>query len=729
SLLLGNILEWYEFCLFSFLEPYFEKSFFQGSSVAAWLGFAITFLARPFGGMALGLLGDLFGRKVSTFLSIFGMLLGTVGQGLVPSFQNGEALGYLGLILLILLRVIQGISTGGEIAAVPTYLTEVGAKKSLACCIVLIPATSQVGYFLAQLVSFAFEEALGEEAMTSWGWRLPFLLALLPGIPATLGRRCIPESEAYLGAQVEAPVQDARSAASSALSKMRELIRAYGPKLLLGFGAVAAVSVLQYGGMTWGLVTLKKSGVSGRVRIAAGASANALVILLGPVVGLFADRRGVAFIQLLGSLYLMVFGAPLLVAISTVQQPELIILLYGLGYGILGALFMVHMLQVVELFPVEVRNAGMGLSYNVGVCIFGGFAPMLSEASVLWFSWAPALLLAGGGLVTACATLTSLKMQSRGMMRLTHTRSEPYFRLCGKEPFAYPKEFDKSEPSPQKKDEAQQIPDDSEVQSVVALSADVGIGIRGLEGLQAFNVSDYGISQFRFLQYILLVHGRWCYRRIAILANYMFYKNFVCVLPQYFLGAVSGFSGQKLYNDILYQGYNVFFTFIPIMVFAVLDQDVPKKASLQYPELYRAGQQRLYMNYTVSLGWIASGVWHGLVVFFVPYMVMSNGNITHSDGKANDIWLVGSVVFFLVCLVTNLTVVLETCYLNWIVGLGLFLSLLAWIVFQGYISGLHGVVVTSEFYGSMQRLLGCPMIYLLVLTSTAMALMADIHTK
>eukprot|EP00439_Symbiodinium_sp_Y106_P065004 s189_g10.t1 len=565
--------------------------------------------------------------------------------------------------------------------------------------------------------------------MTSWGWRLPFLLALLPGITATLGRRCIPESEAYLRAQGDFPAQDAHSAASSALAKTRELIRAYGPKLLLGFGAVAAAAVLQYGGLTWGLVTLKKSGISGRVRITAGAAANASVILLGPVVGLFADRHGVAFTQLVGSLSLMVFGGPLLVAISTVEQPELIILLYGLGYGILGALFMVQMLQVVELFPVEVRNVGVGLSYNMGMCIFGGFAPMLFEASVLWFSWAPALLLAGGGLVTACATLTSLKMQSRGMMRLTHTRSEPYFRLCGKELFAYPQELEKSEPSPQKKDEVQQMPQDSEVQSVVALSADVGIGIRGLEGLQAFNVSDYGISQFRFLQYILLVHGRWCYRRIAILANYMFYKNFVCVLPQYFLGAVSGFSGQKLYNDILYQGYNVFFTFIPIMVFAVLDQDVPKKASLQYPELYRAGQQRLYMNYTVSLGWIASGVWHGLVVFFVPYMVMSNGNITHSDGKANDIWLVGSVVFFLVCLVTNLTVVLETCYLNWIVGLGLFLSLLAWIVFQGYISGLHGVVVTSEFYGSMQRLLGCPMIYLLVLTSTAMALMADIHTK
>lgn len=261
------------------------------------------------------------------------------------------------------------------------------------------------------------------------------------------------------------------------------------------------------------------------------------------------------------------------------------------------------------------------------------------------------------------------------------------------------------------------------------MSADVGIGIRGLEGLQAFNVSDYGISQFRFLQYLLLVHGRWCYRRIAILANYMFYKNFVCVLPQYFLGAVSGFSGQKLYNDILYQFYNVFFTFVPIMVFAVLDQDVPKKASLKYPELYRAGKERMYMNVQVCLGWIASGVWHGLVVFFIPYLVMSNGNTTHPDGKANDIWLVGSVVFFQVCLVTNLTVLLETCYLNWVVALGFFLSLLAWVLFQGYISGLHGVVVTSEFYGSMQRLLGCPMIYLIVITSSAMALMADIHAK
>ena len=82
ALLLGNILEWYEFAIYSFLEPYLEAQFFHGSAISTWLGFACTFAARPFGGIALGLLGDLFGRKVSTFLSICGMVIGTVGQGL-----------------------------------------------------------------------------------------------------------------------------------------------------------------------------------------------------------------------------------------------------------------------------------------------------------------------------------------------------------------------------------------------------------------------------------------------------------------------------------------------------------------------------------------------------------------------------------------------------------------------------------------------------------------------
>lgn len=154
SLLLGNILEWYEFAIFAFLEPYLQSNFFHGSAITTWLGFASTFLARPFGGLVLGILGDLFGRKVSTFLSILGMLIGTVGQGMVPTYQSGQICGTIGVVLLVVFRILQGICTGGEIAAVSTYITEVGAKRSLARCMVLIGITCTMGLVILKVWFF-----------------------------------------------------------------------------------------------------------------------------------------------------------------------------------------------------------------------------------------------------------------------------------------------------------------------------------------------------------------------------------------------------------------------------------------------------------------------------------------------------------------------------------------------------------------------------------------------
>eukprot|EP00401_Gymnodinium_catenatum_P072459 CAMPEP_0117537468 /NCGR_PEP_ID=MMETSP0784-20121206/41980_1 /TAXON_ID=39447 /ORGANISM="" /LENGTH=1179 /DNA_ID=CAMNT_0005334055 /DNA_START=5 /DNA_END=3544 /DNA_ORIENTATION=+ len=261
-------------------------------------------------------------------------------------------------------------------------------------------------------------------------------------------------------------------------------------------------------------------------------------------------------------------------------------------------------------------------------------------------------------------------------------------------------------------------------------SANVGIGIRGLEGLQAFNVCDYGIAQFSFLQDLLFVHGRWCYRRVAILVNYTFYKNVVVVMPQYFLGFVSGFSGQKLYNDLMYQSYNVVHSLLPIVLFGVVDQDVSRTESLRHPELYELGVQRAYLNPRVSAGWLMSGLWHALVVFVVPYCAMGNGNIIHSDGKANDIWFVGSVVYLLVTIVVNMVVVLETCFLNWITAFGICFSLFWWTLLHGAFSGLlTQSVVMSELHGSMLRMFCCPMFYLAVLIAVAIATMVDFQIK
>lgn len=370
--------------------------------------------------------------QVSTFLSIFGMLCGTVLQGLLPTFQHGPVAGTIGVSLLVFLRLLQGISAGGEIASVTTYITEVCHPRVLARTLVLMPITSNVGYFLAQLVSFGAEEVFGEDAMHSWGWRVPFLLAIFPGALAALGRRSIPESELFL----EAQVQESRS---SAVSKTRQLLASYGPQIIVGFGALAAVSVVLYGGMTWGLVAMKKKGLSNRFRILAGCGANSLVILMAPLVGWVTDMRGAAWVQTLAGLCIAVVGMPLMMMIewSVVYSPWSAVVLYSLGYSFFGAFVMMHFLQVVELFPVEVRNAGVGLSYNIGVCIFGGFAPMVFEA-VSFTSWLPGLLLALSGLVTALTTLVSLRFQSMGKIQLTHLRHEPYFRCCGRESFPFP---------------------------------------------------------------------------------------------------------------------------------------------------------------------------------------------------------------------------------------------------------------------------------------------------
>ncbi|CAK9001508.1 Ectoine/proline transporter ProP, partial [Durusdinium trenchii] len=248
-----------------------------------------------------------------------------------------------------------------------------------------------------------------------------------------------------------------------------ELLASYWPQVLLGVGAVASVSVLQYGGISWHLVSLKKKGLSSQARIACAAGANALTVGLAPLVGWLGDRQGAAWVMMVTSAMMALLGMPLLLAMdAAVEQPEVEIGLFTIAFGILGALEMCHFLQVVELFPVDVRNAGVGLSYNLGVCLFGGFAPMAFEAAAATpgcGTWLPAALFAAGGLITATATLASLCLQSKGKIQLTHVRHEPYFRCWGRERFQCgprPKE-------PAGLDEGEDVPQKEEFRSVVQL--------------------------------------------------------------------------------------------------------------------------------------------------------------------------------------------------------------------------------------------------------------------
>ncbi|XP_035800156.2 phospholipid-transporting ATPase ID isoform X2 [Amphiprion ocellaris] len=161
-------------------------------------------------------------------------------------------------------------------------------------------------------------------------------------------------------------------------------------------------------------------------------------------------------------------------------------------------------------------------------------------------------------------------------------------------------------------------------------SAHIGVGISGQEGIQAVLASDYSFSQFRFLQRLLLVHGRWSYLRMCRFLCYFFYKNFAFTMVHFWFGFFCGFSAQTVYDQYFITLYNIVYTSLPVLAMGIFDQDVPDQRSLEYPKLYEPGQLNLLFNKREFFICIAQGIYTSVVLFFVPYAILSDA--TQSTG-------------------------------------------------------------------------------------------------
>lgn len=218
-------------------------------------------------------------------------------------------------------------------------------------------------------------------------------------------------------------------------------------------------------------------------------------------------------------------------------------------------------------------------------------------------------------------------------------------------------------------------------------TAHVGVGIYGQEGLQAANSGDFAISRFKFLQRLLFVHGRWSARRIGILICYMFYKNVILVLPQFIFAFLCMSSGQAFYLDYpFYQGYNLFFTSFPILIFGVLDQDVSAKTSLANPQLYRDGSLRKgmarFFSPTMFWRWIGEGTMQSIIIMAVtvPTFVYGPRGISNADGSSNDIWILGALIHLCVCVTVTLRLLMENKNVTMQMGLTYLFSISFWFV-------------------------------------------------
>lgn len=186
-------------------------------------------------------------------------------------------------------------------------------------------------------------------------------------------------------------------------------------------------------------------------------------------------------------------------------------------------------------------------------------------------------------------------------------------------------------------------------------AAHVGVGISGNEGLQAANSSDYSIAQFRFLRRLLFVHGRFNYRRISLVVCYIFYKNILLVMSQFWYSLVNGMSGQKFYNEWAVNLFNTLYTAAPIVVVGVNDMDVPAWISQRIPILYRSGILGHHFDRRIFWCWIIGGLIESCAICMVAVLVL---NTTAVDGSTYGMWEDGALTFTLVIVVVNLKLAL-----------------------------------------------------------------------
>ncbi|KAI4303737.1 hypothetical protein MLD38_039334 [Melastoma candidum] len=210
--------------------------------------------------------------------------------------------------------------------------------------------------------------------------------------------------------------------------------------------------------------------------------------------------------------------------------------------------------------------------------------------------------------------------------------------------------------------------------------ADIGIGISGLEGMQAVMSSDIAIAQFRFLERLLLVHGHWCYRRISSMICYFFYKNIVFGFTLFYFEAYTSFSGEAAYNDWYLALYNVFFTSLPVIALGVFDQDVSAVLCLRFPLLYQEGIHNLLFSWKRILGWAFNGTVSATCIFFFCIRAVE-AQAFRKGGEVVGYEILGATMYTCVVWVVNCQIALSISYFTYIQHLFIWGGIVLWYVF------------------------------------------------
>lgn len=367
----GNLVEWYDWYVYAAFSLYFAKSFFPADDLTAQLLnsaaiFAVGFLMRPLGGLLFGWYADRHGRKAALTRSVLLMCFGSLMVALTPGHAQ---IGAWAPALLVLARMIQGLSVGGEYGTSATYLSEVATRERRGFFSSFQYVTLILGQLSALAVLLILQATLTQEQLEAWGWRIPFAIGAVLAVVALYLRRNLVETEAFaIGAARRVnPVRQL-------LKHPRELATVVG--LTMG-GTLAFYTYTTY--MQKFLVNT--AGFGKTTATAVCASALCVFLLLQPLMGALSDRIGRRPLLLAFGIGGVLATVPLLHTLATVQTPLAAFALITFALVIVSGYTSINAVVKAELFPAEVRALGVGLPYAVTVSIFGGTA----EYVALWF--------------------------------------------------------------------------------------------------------------------------------------------------------------------------------------------------------------------------------------------------------------------------------------------------------------------------------------------------------
>ena len=363
---IGNVLEWYDFGVYGFVAAIIGKNFFPGTDdvtqlLSAFLTFGLGFLARPVGGIVIGRMGDTHGRKAALMLTIFLMALGTVLIGVLPTYAT---IGIAAPALLLLARLMQGFSTGGEWGGSTAFIVEWAPREKRGLYGSFQQMSVVAGLLLGSSFAALLNSILTQDQMVAWGWRIPFLVGALLGPVGLYMRRTIDETPHYERVK-QAPPAGGRSGFALAATAF-------------GFTIVWTVAF-------YVLLTYMPSWTGKYMKLTAAQAlwSNsiglvALVIAI-PIMGHLSDRYGRRPLLLLCCAAFIVLPWPLFTYLASGNVPYVVLVLIQIGIAIVISLYSgAGPAAIAEIFPTRSRSTWMTTGYALAVAIFGGSAPYLS---------------------------------------------------------------------------------------------------------------------------------------------------------------------------------------------------------------------------------------------------------------------------------------------------------------------------------------------------------------